>query len=292
MSGFFGADTAQLRDYGDLLGTGTQRLSEIASRISSQAHSVEWIGSDADEFRSEVSGRVNGLFDSAAGLMDRFRHELGDHAEQQDEASGADDGGSLGAIGDFLGDVWDGAVGVHDVLTHQLLQGPLGILDGILDLANVGVLRDAAGAVTGLSTAMRVFNGIAGPLSILGGIDSLFFTDYDGLRGGVDRFFGAVSIASGLGGIAVAAGFALGPILGPALAIGGIAAGAWALGNLVYDNWDAISSTVSNAVDATGEFIGDAAEATGEFLGNAAEEAGEFLGGVAEGVGDFVGGLF
>lgn len=181
--------------------------------------------------------------------------------------------------------MWDG-------LTHPLLQGPLGILDGILDLSNVGALRNAAGVITGLSPAMRVFNGIAGPLSILGGIDSLFFTDYDGVRGGIDRFFGAVSIASGIGGIAVAAGVALGPVLGPALAIGGIAAGAWALGNLIYDNWDSISGAVSDAVGATGAFLGNAAEATGEFIGNAAEAAGDFIGDVAGGIGDFVGGLF
>lgn len=286
MGGFYGADTAQLRDYGGLLGTNSGRLSELASQLSSQVSSVEWVGPDAAAFRSDFSGRVSGLFDSAEGLLDRFRQEIGVHADEQDEASAADDGGGLlEGIGDFFADVWDG-------LTHPLLQGPLGILDGILDLSNVGALRNAAGVITGLSPAMRVFNGIAGPLSILGGIDSLFFTEYDGVRGGIDRFFGAVSIASGIGGIAVAAGVALGPVLGPALAIGGIAAGAWALGNLIYDNWDSISGAVSDAVGATGAFLGNAAEATGEFIGNAAEAAGDFIGDVAGGIGDFVGGLF
>src|SRR5699024_2559454 len=130
---------------------------------------------------------------------------------------------------------------------------------------------------------------------ILGGIDSLFFTDYEGVRGGVDRFFGAVSIASGIGGIAVASGVVLGPVLGPALAIGGIAAGAWALGNLVYDNWDSITEFGSNAVSAIGDgistvgnAIGDGVSAVGEGISN----VGDAIGDVADGVGDFVGGLF
>lgn len=296
MSGFYGADTEQLRGFGDLLGTTTGRLSELAAQLSSQVSAVEWVGPDADAFRDDYSGRVSGLFHSAEGILDRFRREAGDHADEQDEASDPSDGGTLGAIGDFLGGLWDGATSVWDVLTHQGLQGPLGILDGILDLTNVGGLRDAAGRLTGaLSPAMRVFNGIAGPLSILGGIDSLFFTDYEGVRGGVDRFFGAVSIASGIGGIAVASGVVLGPVLAPALAIGGIAAGAWALGNLVYDNWDSITEFGSNAVSAIGDgistvgnAIGDGVSAVGEGISN----VGDAIGDVADGVGDFVGGLF
>lgn len=135
MSGFYGADTAQLRDYGDLLNTGNRQLSELASQLASQVNSVEWVGADAEAFRSDFSGRVNGLFDSAQGLMDRYRQDIGVHAEEQDEVSTPDGGGALDAIGDaignFLGDaigtIADVGQGIFDVLTST----GMGVLSGI-----------------------------------------------------------------------------------------------------------------------------------------------------------------
>jgi hypothetical protein len=301
MSGFYGADTEQLRGFGDLLGTATGRLSELSSQLAGQVNSVEWVGSDADAFRSDFSGRVNGLFDSAEGLLDRFRRETGDHADEQDEASDPSDGGVLGAIGDFLGGLWDGVTGVVggvlDVINSGWFNGPLGILDGILDLSKVGQIVDAAGDLVNLTPAMRIFNGIAGPIGIISGINSMFNPEHEGWRGWGDRIAGGLSVASGIGGTIAAFGGAalLGPVLGPALAVAGIAAGAWTLGNLIYDNWDSITEFGGNVVDAVGDGISTVGNAIGDgvsAVGEGISIVGDAIGDVADGVGDFVGGLF
>jgi hypothetical protein len=75
----------------------------------------------------------------------------------------------------------------------------------------------------------------------------------------------------------------------------GVVAGAWALGNLVYDNWDSISGAASTAWDWAGDRVGD----IGEGIGNMADAAGDVVSDVGDAVGDgleaagdFVGGLF
>lgn len=294
MAGFYGADTEQLRSFGDLLDGRSGRLSDLASQLTSQVSSVEWVGSDADDFRADFSGRVIGLFDAADGLLRQRRSELGEHAEQQDEASSPSDGGVLDEIGDFLGGVLDGAAdvgsGILDVINSSMFNGPLGILDGALDLGGVGQILDDAGNLTNLTPAMRVFNGIAGPISIVSGINSMINPAHDGWRGYGDQIAGGLSVASGVGGIIAAAGGAalLGPVVGPALAVAGIAAGAWAVGNMIYDNWDSITEFGGDAIDA----VGDGVDAVGEGISNATDAVGDAAGDVADGVGDFVGGLF
>ena len=268
MAGFYGADTEQLRGFGDRLQGGRSRLEELAGELASGIHSVEWIGSDADDFRQDFSGRVNGLFDTAGGLLDRFRNEAGDHAEEQDEASADDDGGLLGAIEDIFDAVFTDLVNFGN--------GVLAIVDGVMDV--VGGIRGhrlvQAGLATlddvaRLSNGMRIFNGIAGPLSILGGINSLFFSDYDGLRGVIDRAFGAVSIFTGGVGLvsAIAGAAVFGPVGMAVVGALGIAAGAWAIGNVIYDNWVSISGADSDAADAVTGFIGDAASGVADFVG-------------------------
>ncbi|MBP2380108.1 hypothetical protein [Brachybacterium sacelli] len=282
MAGFYGADTEQLRGFGDLLETQNGRLSELASQLASQVNSVEWVGSDADDFRSEFSGRVSGLFDTADGLLRQRRGEVEEHAEQQDEASDPSDGGVLDAIGDAVGDVIDGAVGVAtavgqgiwDVLNHPLTAG---VLEGL------GHLGTALSDIKGLGF-LGSLGKVFAPISIVTGVNQALNPSHEGWRGVGDRIAGGLSVVAGV------AAFIPGGQL-----VAGIAGGAaalWNAGNWVYDNWDGITSTVSDAYDATTGAIGDAAEATGEAIGDAAEATGDFVGDVAEGVGDFVGGLF
>jgi phage-related protein len=273
MSGFYGADTQQLRGFTDQVQTGNGRLSDLASQITSQINSVEWVGPDADSFRSDFSGRVRGLFDSADGLLDRFRQEAVEHAEEQDEVSDPQDGGMLDAIGDAIGDFLDGVLGVAtgigqgiwDVMNHPLVTSALDTIGAGLSLAEK-FMKNPPGW-------LGVVGKVLAPIGIVTGVNQMINPSHDGWRGVGDRIAGGLSVVAG-----VAAFVPGGQVVA---AIAGGAAALWNAGNWVYDNWEGITSTVSDAAEATGEFVSDAAEATGEFVGD-----------VADGVTDFVGGLF
>lgn len=165
------------------------------------------------------------------------------------------------------------------------------------DFGIVGKLSNMAGLASSAGTIARVVGTAGGVFGVVGGLNQMFNTQYDGVRGGVDRVMGGLSVIGGAGGIAMALGGAamLGPV-GVGIAVGaGVVAGAWALGNLVYDNWDSISGAASTAVDWTGDRLSD----VGEGLGNMADAAGDAVSDVGDAVGDglsaagdFVGGLF
>lgn len=279
MAGFYGADTEQLRGFGDQLQGGRSRLEELAGELASGIYSVEWIGSDADSFRDDFSGRVTGLFDTAGGLLDRFRNEAGDHAEEQDEASADDDGGILGAIGDVVGDIVDGAVdfvtglgeGVWDFLNHPLMTGGFELLGHGLSLVEdaMTVVDDLGNIVKNPPAWLGVAGKVLGGVSIITGVNQMLNPTHDGWRGVGDRIAGGLSVVAG-----VAAFVPGGQVVA---AVAGGAAALWNAGNWVADNWDGITETAGNVADT----VGDAAGATADFIGDAA-------GGVA----DFVGGLF
>lgn len=294
MSGFYGADTEQLRGFGDLLGTTSGRLSELASQLAGQVNSVEWVGSDADAFRSDFSGRVNGLFDAAEGLMDRYRTDVGGHAEEQDEASDPSDGGGLlEGIGKGLGSFLDGVLetagdigkGIFDVLTSTgmgSLSGLLGLGLDIADLAMEG----------GLPKGLGIFNKGLGVFGALTGAYQVFDNWGDNsVEGWANKIAGGLSVVSG-----VAAFIPGGQVV--SLITGGLAAGI-NTGLWVAENWDSITSTVSDAVNFVGDAgeavvdgISDAAGAVSDTVSDAAGAVSDAVGDVADGVGDFVGGLF
>ena len=151
---------------------------------------------------------------------------------------------------------------------------------------------------TGIGTAGRVLGGVGGVFGIVGGVNQIFNSQYDGARGTIDQVMGGVSIVGGAGGIALALGGAalLGPV-GVGIVIGaGVAAGAWALGNMVADAW---GPEISGAASAAWDWAGDTTGDIGEGIGNMAETAGDVASDVGDAVGDgldaagdFVGGLF
>jgi hypothetical protein len=189
--------------------------------------------------------------------------------------------GDLAAMADTTRDVYRGASG----LFGRTLASVGGVGDDLANAAKFG------------TTAGRVLGGFGGVLGIVGGFNQMFNTQYDGVRGGIDRVMGGVSVVGGAGGLAIALGGAalLGPV-GVGIAVGaGVVAGAWALGNLVYDNWDSISGAASTAAGWVGDRAGDVAEGIGNMAdaaGDAVSDVGDAVGDGLSAAGDFVGGLF
>lgn len=293
MAGFYGADTEQLRDFGELVGTSTGRLSDIAARLAAQVNSVEWVGPDADDFRSDYAGRVNGLFDSATGLMGRFRQETGTHADEQDEASGTGDGSFLDELKDFFANpLVETAMTLKDTvmaglkslkaiaqgrnlaaLAQALRSGDVAA-DAIAAMKS-GMIDKAAGFLGKLGTVGRFAGGAFGLLGMYSGIKDMINPPHDGWRGVGDRAAGFLGAIGGAGSLAVmlGAGAALGPVgLGIVAGAGAVSA-LWTAGNAIYDNWDSITGVVSDFGGAVSDFASDAGD-------------------VLSGVGDFIGGLF
>jgi len=80
----------------------------------------------------------------------------------------------------------------------------------------------------------------------------------------------------------------LGPIGAPIVIGAGIVAGAWALGNLVADNWDSISNFARNP----GSYIADGAKEVAGFAKDVGSKVADGVGNAAKSVGNFVGGIF
>lgn len=140
------------------------------------------------------------------------------------------------------------------------------------------------------ATVGRWLGPIGGVFAVVGGVQDMISPEHDGWRGWGDRIAGGLSVVSGAGTIALAfgAGAALGPV-GIGVVVGaGLAAGGWTLGNMIYDNREAIGSAVSGAWNWAGDRLSDAARGV-------ASVATSAVGGIAEGagkVGSWIGGLF
>ncbi|MFC7376821.1 MULTISPECIES: hypothetical protein [unclassified Brachybacterium] len=98
MSGFFGADTGQLRDHAQRVTQQAQRLSELRETLEPMVLDESiWQGPDADAFRQNWTGSVATLFDLRHTELSQRARDLEAHAEEQDAASGAGGAGGSGA---------------------------------------------------------------------------------------------------------------------------------------------------------------------------------------------------
>ncbi|WP_369370951.1 WXG100 family type VII secretion target [Promicromonospora sp. Populi] len=176
------------------------------------------------------------------------------------------------------------------------------------DFGLIGKMSTAVGLASSAGNIARFAGTAGGIFGVVGGLNQMFNTQYDGARGWVDRGMGVASVIGGGGGIAIALGAAafLGPV-GVGVVVGaGLVAGAWALGNMVYDNWDTISGAVGDAAGAVagaagaawdwaGDTAGDVVDGIGNMAdaaGDAVSDVGDAVGDGLEAAGDFVGGLF
>jgi uncharacterized protein YukE len=141
------------------------------------------------------------------------------------------------------------------------------------------------------SKGLRIAGAVAAPLNIVSGIGDMISPEHDGWRGAGDRVAGGLSVVGGVGSIMLmtAGGAALlGPIGAPIVIGAGLVAGAWALGNLVADNWDSITNFARNP----GSYIADGAKEVGNFAKDVGSKVADGVSNAAKSVGNFVGGIF
>ena len=160
------------------------------------------------------------------------------------------------------------------------------------------VLDDAMGFLGGLGTAGRFLGGAGGVFGVVGGVQQIVgseYADQGGLRWRADQVAGGLSIVGGAGTVLMMTGMvALGPVAVGVVVGAGLVAGAWALGNLVYDNWDAIQgicdnptayladgwNDVKNVYSDVTDTVGDGLSAAADTIGDGLDKAGDFIGGL------------
>src|SRR5690606_250872 len=125
MSGFYGADTDQLREHSALLAQRATAISELRDLLHPVVMDESaWHGPDADAFRSRWSSSTSPLFDEVQGQITRRSTELEQHAEEQDVASSAGThGGGTGNTSSGSGDSGSGDDSLLDSLLHGLNDG-------------------------------------------------------------------------------------------------------------------------------------------------------------------------
>jgi hypothetical protein len=318
----YGADIEALRLLADKFDEGSDTLDTVATAVEAATPQEDgWSGPDADGFRQEWTGsHLMKLRDAAAALSDAaatVRSNADAQETTSNEYNGGPGGGGVEVAGESnrpgsifdvietgIGAIGAGAAGWATFKYGRNLLNLSRALDTAGDAAasattfiRQGMLADGMGIVGRLGTAGKFMGVAGGAFGIIGGIDQMFNTQYDGWRGGVDRVMGGVGVAGGVATIGMFLGVAAfaNPV-GIGIAVGaGLVTGAWALGNLVYDNWDTISAFASDpmpyladGVKEVGEFASDAWEGTKDV----ASDVGDAVGDAAGAVGDFVGGLF
>ncbi|MCF4122821.1 hypothetical protein L1785_17735 [Antribacter sp. KLBMP9083] len=315
--GMYGADIEALRLLADKFDEGSGTLDTVVATVEGTIPQEDgWSGPDAEGFRQEWTGNhLVRLRDTAVALSDialKVRANADAQETTSNDYAGGPGGGTevAGASAERPGSFWDvfetGEAGVsflgdawvafkygRNLLNYSRILDAGGDVAGALST----MLADARGIVGNISGVGKYLGIAGGAFSVIGGIDQMFNPQYDGWRGGVDRVMGGIGVAGGVATIGMFLGVAAfaNPV-GIGIAVGaGLVTGAWALGNLVYDNWDTISAFASDPMPyladgwkETQEFVGDAVEG----VTDVASDVGDAVGDAAGAVGDFVGGLF
>ncbi|MDF9875565.1 hypothetical protein [Cellulosimicrobium cellulans] len=331
MSGMWGADVTELRRLAQSLRSASDQLVSTTSEVSGLVEAAgRWQGGDADQFRGEWTGTSVALLRGVSQTLAEASQAVLRNADEQYTTSteggsipspgvpgpptgpgggppGAGDplAGSIWGVGETAWGAW-GAVSGGWIAYRTFLAAR-----GFVDASRLAAVSPAAASAATLTRGMAVgdalsvlgrattfsrFMGFAGGAAgVVGGINQIVNTQYDGVRGGVDRGMGVLSVIGGAGTMAIAAGLLTNPV-GIAVVAGAAAvAGVWALGNLVYDNWDSISGFFADP----GPYLADGWNDVKDFAGNAADTIGDVASDVGDAIGDglsaagdFVGGLF
>ncbi|MEV4953962.1 MULTISPECIES: hypothetical protein [Paenarthrobacter] len=325
MAGFYGADIAQLRSLAGVMGKAADAISLQSTQLSNAINSTTaWQGRDATVFKGDWNSQHRQSLMKAANMLRENAGQLKKHANQQEFASHNDGSGTSVGV---LKDVYDTAMGVkglaaplwtaykylklgnaewvktREVLTNWRAGGTV-VRDAMTALRNgekvTDVLTDLKANIpysqafqeaSKFSKGLRIAGALAAPLNIVGGISDMINPEHDGWRGTGDRVAGGLSVVGGVGSIMLmtAGGAALlGPIGAPIVIGAGIVAGAWALGNLVADNWDSISNFARNP----GSYIADGAKEVAGFAKDVGSKVADGVSDAAKSVGNFVGGIF
>lgn len=305
--GMYGADIEALRALADRIDEGSTTLEGVISVVQTAIPDASgWGGPDAEGFRAEWGDtHAVRLRETASALVD-VAAKVRDNADAQETTSNdySGTGGTSSSNNDPSGtgdqrpgDIFDvietgmGLTALGDAwkaIKYGLnLNNYLKALDGVGDLAAISskMLHDARGIIGNLGAFGKWTGVLGGAFSIFSGVDQMFNPRYDGWRGGVDRVMGGIGAVGGVATIGMFMGAAAftGPV-GIGIAVGaGLVVGAWELGNLIYDNWDAISGFVSDPMPylADGlDTVKDVAGDVGDAISDGWDAAGDFLGGI------------
>lgn len=319
MSETLGANLEQLESLAERFSQSAETLRGIRSTLTvGVINNTGWLGPDAESLRASWDSHQMAIM-LAANTLDRGSRDLLEQARQQEATSDAGSGAIGGSpdgtglpgtpvvtteddfsIWEALGQVVGFGLDVNKVFKLADIQKFLAntrILD-VTDLRNISLASEFLEETSKITKFSRFAGPLLAPLGIYGGIHDMINPEHEGWRGAGDRAAGGLGVVASGGTLLLAAGM-LGPV-GAGIVVGaGLVAGAWALGNYVYDNWDGITEWTSNAWDATTDFVGDAYEGATDLAGDAWEGATDLADSVTEGVGDFVedpigsiGGLF
>ena len=99
MSGFRGADDAQLRELAALFGSRSSTLRTLEAQLTGRINGSRWDGPDAARFIGEWNTGHRKAIAAAVTLFDRMAQDLRTNADQQDRASAADPADGGGAAG-------------------------------------------------------------------------------------------------------------------------------------------------------------------------------------------------
>lgn len=330
MAGFYGADTEALRTLADRFREGSRRIEELQSTLGPVVTDESiWHGTDAEQFRSQWSSEVASRLGSVVDGVEKRHVDLGEQADQQDEASdpGGDGGGGAGGEGKGEGDsAWDRAITQAKILSkeYSLYKTASHLADDIADsklvramekmgdeagiaLVNARRLADAPG---GFQRALKTAGGLTDlpGLNHLGDwagkkIDALpaklgeggKLMDALGTAGrGLGKFMPGVDIVAGVTQMATADdGYSMvsGGLstVGGALMVAGIACPPLA----VVGGAMTAASLVMDLGDLGGELFGaDPSKAVSDFASDAAGAVGNAAKDVGGAIKDGLGSIF
>ena len=102
---FLGMDIEGVRALAQQFGEKAQTVEDVISTISGQVQSVDWKGTDADQFKSEWEGTLSSQLRNVADALRQAQTTANNNADEQEQASGggAGGGGAGGVVGSSYG---------------------------------------------------------------------------------------------------------------------------------------------------------------------------------------------
>lgn len=323
MSGFYGADTEQLQSHAKLLKERMGSLEDLRARLEPlMMDEASWMGSDADAFREQWSGRTAPRFEQLGESLSRHSKDLDTHAEEQDEASEDTDHSILGLLDSLLRGFGREAI---DAVTGLVLGGkkiwdvlkiwkqkPLNMADELLQklrglkgkaydefLEKLGKFDGLMSKAPWLMKAGKVAGKLLPGLDILTGGWQMI----DSIKKG-DTFHAITGGVTALGGILITAGTicdmtGVGAVVGvPLQVIGGVlVGGAMAADGIKWmvDNWDQVKDFGGDLLEGgkdlltnTGEVISDTwndgVDAVKDTASDVVDNVSDKVGDVADGL--------
>ena len=112
---FLGMDIEGVRALAQQFGEKAQTVEDVISTISGQVQSVDWKGTDADQFKSEWQVTLSSQLPNVADALRQAQTTANNNADEQEQASGGGAGGGGADRARAGADGHHGCVGAHGV---------------------------------------------------------------------------------------------------------------------------------------------------------------------------------